>query len=301
MILLLIGFSMPLVSAAIEDSIGIETVDGKTYILHRIEQGETLYRISLTYSVAVQDIYTANPALAGSVYKAGQVIRVPSKLPPPATAKATPDPKPRKPDPPKASNETHQVQAGETLFSISQRYGLTVKQLMSQNDMESTDIREGQVLIVALPKKSEPIEPVHSVVPRPTDTAGTLSASSDATWTPVTVSDPSSHSFTDQYQQQLYSGDYIELQANGAVTWVPELTPQAAGFYALHKTIPVGSMIKVTNPINKRMVYAKVVGNLPGNTSEDNVILKLPSTAKTQLKIFDEVMYVEISYMMPRE
>lgn len=43
----------------------------------------------------------------------------------------------------------HQVKAGETLFSISRRYGLTVEQLLKMNKMKTGDvIKPGQKLIV---------------------------------------------------------------------------------------------------------------------------------------------------------
>jgi len=38
------------------DSIGIRTIDQKTYIVHKVEKGETLYALSRKYNVNVQSI-----------------------------------------------------------------------------------------------------------------------------------------------------------------------------------------------------------------------------------------------------
>lgn len=47
------------------------------------------------------------------------------------------------------SEQEHTVQKGETLFSISQQYGVTVGELKEWNNLQSNDLQLGQVLIVA--------------------------------------------------------------------------------------------------------------------------------------------------------
>ncbi len=47
------------------------------------------------------------------------------------------------------TQQEHTVQRGETLFSISQQYGITVGELKEWNDLQSNDLKLGQVLIVA--------------------------------------------------------------------------------------------------------------------------------------------------------
>jgi len=312
MSLLLIALTTSLAALAVDDSVSVEVVDGKTFILHRIEQGETLYRLSILYSVSVQQILEANPDLDAGVYQVGLVIRVPSDRTVVTTVvpiHAVAISKPISPPPTVATTassgiKTHRVGPGETLFSISQLHGLTVRELMALNDMTATDIREGQVLNIELPRSKQPTDDADESHITPKDTTSRVSAGTESTW-PVEagtgkkpIHDPGSYG--EHYRTQLYSGSYAQLQANGAVTWVPELSPNGNGTYALHKTVPVGSIIQVTNPINGRSIYAKVVGNLPA-ASDDNVVLKLPSTAKQALRMFDEVMYVEISYLVPRE
>lgn len=54
--------------------------------------------------------------------------------------------KPAKPE--TARPKTHRVEKGETLYSISRRYGLTVEQLQKANNLNSTKIGLGQKLII---------------------------------------------------------------------------------------------------------------------------------------------------------
>lgn len=64
-------------SSVLVDSIGIEKKDGKRFILHRVEEGQTLYSIARRYNTSVEFIQQANQALGNAVHY-NQVIRVPT-------------------------------------------------------------------------------------------------------------------------------------------------------------------------------------------------------------------------------
>lgn len=54
-----------------------------------------------------------------------------------------------------AAPQTHTVEAGDTLYSLARRYGLTVEALQQLNGLEGTTIRVGQELVVAPPPPGE--------------------------------------------------------------------------------------------------------------------------------------------------
>jgi len=58
---------------------------------------------------------------------------------------------------------THTVQSKETLYSIAKKYGLTVEQIISLNNLVSTNLNIGQNLIVSLPSPITPNKPVTTV------------------------------------------------------------------------------------------------------------------------------------------
>jgi len=73
--------------------------------------------------------------------KAGTAPAAKVKIPPPA-AKSTPE----------KQTKVHEVRTGETLYSISRRYGLTVDQLRTYNNIgKDTAIRPGQKLKLSPP------------------------------------------------------------------------------------------------------------------------------------------------------
>ena len=64
---------------------------------------------------------------------------------------ATPPPVPQAPSPPpvaKPVRKTHVVIAGDTLFSLARKYGVTVGQIRAWNNLESSTIYVGQVLTI---------------------------------------------------------------------------------------------------------------------------------------------------------
>ena len=68
------------------------------------------------------------------------------------TATATPHPNPGLPDQPAAVGPTtYTVVAGDTLFGISQKYNITVNDLMVANNLNSYIIQPGQVLNIPAP------------------------------------------------------------------------------------------------------------------------------------------------------
>jgi LysM repeat protein len=61
------------------------------------------------------------------------------------------------------SQTSHTVQQGETLFSISQQYGITIDELREWNNLESNNLQPGQTLLIQKPGVEERI--VHEVQP----------------------------------------------------------------------------------------------------------------------------------------
>ena len=113
------------------DSIGIEKVGDKSYIIHLVDAKETLFGISRRYEVAVNDIVLNNEELRQGL-KIGQRIRIPfiAKSSVPVGAKV------------------HKVAAGETLFSISKVYNVTVTNIMAWNNLQGNDLSVGQALVI---------------------------------------------------------------------------------------------------------------------------------------------------------
>jgi membrane-bound lytic murein transglycosylase D len=115
---------------------------------HEVKRGETLHEIARRLGVSVEIIRTTN-GLRSNVLRVGQSLMIPvsSRPLPPVVASAA-----RAYAGSRASAHSngpilHRVRSGETLWSISRRYGVLVKQIIDWNLLEPGDVlRLGQRL-----------------------------------------------------------------------------------------------------------------------------------------------------------
>lgn len=113
-----------------------------TCLVHRVQQGETLYAISKKYGVTVAEIQRWNNLPSPDKLSIGQQLKIyksGTRTAASSTPAAQPAPKP----------VYHKIKAGETLGSIAAKYHTTVSKLQKLNNMgRSTFLREGKVLRV---------------------------------------------------------------------------------------------------------------------------------------------------------
>jgi LysM repeat protein/ABC-type branched-subunit amino acid transport system substrate-binding protein len=113
------------------------TENGKTYLLHKVLPGETLYSIGKHYDVEIQLIKDENPQIGGGL-KSGEVIKIPDVR--------AENNKVRESGPGKPSHFiSYTVRRKETLYNISRKYGITIDQILEYNRGIS-DLRKGDEL-----------------------------------------------------------------------------------------------------------------------------------------------------------
>lgn len=139
-VLLLVSLCVSLVSvfASPVDSITSITKGDTVYIRYMVEPSETIYGISTSYGISISELMDLNPELENGL-KVGQIISIPYR----ETAK-------------KASTKksTHVVQPGETLYSVSKKYGVSIGDLLKWNGME---LKAGQEIVVEKTNQSTPV------------------------------------------------------------------------------------------------------------------------------------------------
>src|SRR5258708_842959 len=114
------------------DSLRMETINGKVFIIHQVGERETLYAISRRYGTPIMSILEFN-STAGSGLEIGQLLKIPY----------TPKGKT-----PSREGMVHQVAAGETLFSIARSNGVSVDDLKTWNNLKDNSLSLGQELTI---------------------------------------------------------------------------------------------------------------------------------------------------------
>jgi LysM repeat protein len=135
---------------------GTSTPSGVRPRAHTVASGETFYGIARRYGVTAAQLRALNPDVDMDALEVGDVLRLPAgardSRPPaqpsrPAAGATQGRTGASAPTPPRGSR-THTVEAGETLFGIARRYGVTVAAIRAANAMETDQVRIGQRLVI---------------------------------------------------------------------------------------------------------------------------------------------------------
>jgi LysM repeat protein len=133
--------------------------------LYTVRRGDTLPALAWRSGMTTYALMQAN-CLSSQVISAGQRLYVPP------TFYATATPKPYQCGPPLSWTYLYRVQAGDTLYGLSRRFGVGIEAIRRANCLGGYQINIGQVLYMPQP-------PLYTSTPRPT-----------ATSTPVPTSTP---------------------------------------------------------------------------------------------------------------
>ena len=109
------------------------TEDATAY--HTVRSQETLYSIARQYGVSVAELAGHNQMSVYDSIQEGQKLLLPGSGSALATAKGY-----------------HEVEAGETMYQIAQRYNISIRELMEWNQKESFNLKTGEQLRIAAPQ-----------------------------------------------------------------------------------------------------------------------------------------------------
>lgn len=137
--------------------------EGETYV---IQAKDNYYRITKQFGISQQDLYTLNPGLEEKGLKPGDSIRIKKSNTDTVTTTAVPAVNPKAKmdsgsDKSSTSSNvvvgddyvTYTVQQGDTVFSIVNRFGISIDELIALNPDLSHGLKTGMVLKI---KKQDP-------------------------------------------------------------------------------------------------------------------------------------------------
>jgi len=129
--------------------------NGKYYLIHLVLEKQTLYSISKTYKVSVNDILAENPALLEGL-KAGAEIKIPSIKPGQKEKEKN-----------KTNFDTsgkfilHTVEKRQTLYAIARLYNIDISLIRSANaELDEENLKQGTIIRIPQPEIKEAQIPV---------------------------------------------------------------------------------------------------------------------------------------------
>jgi len=107
--------------------------------VHTVRQGDSLWRISRQYGVDIRSLMKANGLTETSILQVGMRLVIPKETGRTAVASSSSA----------TSWGTYTVKEGDTLWNISRRFGIPLKELLQANGLRETSVLQiGQVLRV---------------------------------------------------------------------------------------------------------------------------------------------------------
>ena len=185
---------------------------------------------------------------------------------------------------------------------------MSVDDLKKWNGLTSNNVSVGQRLIVGYgsevtkekvvetkevpvsketPPKEEPVA-VENPAPKKVDVTEVKA--------PVVKKDKEVKEDSTLNKEAVVSNGANKITETGVVSWFGDGDLNQNKFYALHRTVPIGTIIKVTNRMNNNSVFVKVVGALPTTGDNENIILKITQAAAQRIGALDQKFQAELSY-----
>ncbi len=297
------------------DSIGVEKKNGKNYVKHKVESGETLYRLSKRYGASVDDIKAENPDVEKG-FKEGMTLLIPYAKKSGAASKPTEPVKTtesskltEKPvSKPSGDAKTHTVENGQGLYAISKLYKVSVEDIKKWNNLSSNDVKVGQVLVVSASSAESKLNTGNNVS---TNTTGATNKQDDAPTITKSVTtnrvvatttgpNPVNRKILDTLRVVAFKKNDGPSQKNfhNGAAMVSTDPSNADKFEAYYDNVPVGSFINVKSLFNEEKVFLKVVGKLP-KQADPKIILSITPRALERLQCTDAKLAVEVSYIAP--
>jgi LysM repeat protein len=259
--------------------------------IHKVAEKETLFSISRMYGVSIDEIKEWNKLTSNSLSPGQELIIKKTDTQPSVASSANVNAEM------KMQKGVHQVAQKETMFSISKQYNVSIDDLKRWNNMDGNDLQIGQLIYVAQPQDNintvQQSTPVAATIPvvkeQTTNTQSTIPVT--ATTTPKVSDQTASRTIT--ISESVRDGD--EVVQSGLAELI-EGTDGNRKYLALHRTAPIGTILKVRNEMNNREVFVRVVGKLPDTTLTDKLIIKISKSAYDRLGAIDPRFRVEITY-----
>lgn len=318
LLILTLGTSHP------ADSLRMETIEGKTYIIHRVEKKETLFSISKRYGVAMSLVVEANKG-SDSGIEAGEELRVPYAG---VSRTKTKD------------GIIHTVGERQTLYSIAKQYGVSVEDLKSWNKIDEKDFKPGMRLMIREKPKPEvapsPSTPDEKVAPLPSPAGGEIHTVAEKEtlfaisrkykvavndlikWNNlksndlksgqrIFVSDPGAAPAANPPAQsprpsaqpqdpntvRIKPVQSEEVHENGLAAVMPG-TGENRKYLGYHRSIKPGTVLRVRNTATQKEIFVRIIGTLPAGESSD-VVLRITRIAADKLG-GEEKIPVELVY-----
>jgi len=283
-------------------------------IEHKVKKGETLYAIGKKYHCSIEELKALNPDIG--MLKPGMRVKVKQKTKKPVKSEPIVAPRlnPVEPvammDVQMAPENTfdHLVQKGQSLFSISKKYGVSVADITRINLLTSEQLsinqklwipKTGKSLAALEPAKMDSITVVKTAItpvivreaelPNTQRVSGIVAVPTDKTLVAV----DNQGGMPEQVQAVKVKSEMREYEKMvTAQIGYEGIQPDRS--WVMMNNHRKGEVIAVVNTSNKKMVYCTVIGSLP---EKGNTQIAISQSVANRLGIAQQNATLQIRYV----
>ena len=274
-------------SAAL-DSVSVENLNGKKNIVHKVEAKETYYSIARKYSVTPQSVIQFN---SNKSLQIGTLLRVPTERP---FEESTIINVANKQESNTSGNIVvidYKVGPREYLIAIAKKFNTTVEDLKTLNNLSGNNLSIGQMIKV--PSGSAFSKQLTTpVIPLDVPKLDQITAS---------TSIDSSKSASERLKLPVARYGLREVNERGLAFRIEDENLDGTKMLALHQTAPIGTVIKITNPMTGKSTFAKVVGKFTQNESLKDALIVVTKATADLIGALDKRFQAILIYGIPNE
>lgn len=187
----------------------------------------------------------------------------------------------------------HTVKPGETLFGISKKYSANAAEIRKWNKLKGNGIKAGQKLIVGYSKKKS------AAIENKVEKKKVVPPQKPVKEIPPPLAKPV---YQEKKKEKIVEPEAVpmkDISEEGIASWIDDEDVNTGKYYALHRTAPTGTIVKVSNTANQKSVYVKVVGKIPAREEFSVLIIQISKGASDKLEVIEARFNSVLNYSVP--
>lgn len=285
-----------------QDTLWVQQRDNMPYLLHKVKRGEDLFLIAKRYSVPPAALADRNDVTYQDGLRPGRQFQIPVDKYNYIRIESVVNSRPL----------YYRAEEEDNLHSVSRMFNVSQGTIQRWNHMDDAAITPNEVLLVgwiAYDVAQKPLAPVagplvkqdtplvlKTVKPKP----GILVPKKDTVMkNNITAEDTDDEEREESALEKQFkeeNGSINLTEESGAAVFYTLKSAPGGLYYAFHNMARKGSVIKIMNPANHKIIFAKVIGPIPKLKEYHNAILGLSSNAAQALGAQDKRMFCKLKY-----
>lgn len=301
----------------------IKNINGKQFQVYHVVKGDNWYGIARKFDIPYSEIRFANKEMGDKLSLGCQILIPVNNF---RTLNPVIEDSPKTSSSVNAEANFHTVLQSQTLFSISRMYGKSIDQIKQWNNLVSNSISIGQKLIVSNKGFNENISSNYEVKDNPANINITPKTTSISR---VEELQPSESKFKKNISEDkkiepakdvkeidtkiisknkqpdinknsdekiVFAKGRYEVNENGLGTFMIEDDSNSNKYYALHRTAPIGTIVRVLNTTNSKKIFVKIIGTLPDTKENEGSLIKISKASADKLDVTEKSFPADLLY-----